>query len=366
MSERPLGLGQTTLGLAALILGCAQAPLRGTLPITDCEAVGRARPICGFQNPEDLALLPDGITLLVSEYGDLEGGRAGDLASFDTQSEVRRVLFRGGDAGAARPTAGWGEPGCPGPPGPGFSPHGIHLDLREDGALQLLAVQHGERESIEFFAVEADAASAWRLVWRGCVIPPPDSYLNDVVALPGGGLATTHMLSRSERAQGVFRGFERPPGGFVLEWNPGVGFRRVLNSEMTIANGIERSPDGRILYVNSSGDSELIALARESGLVLRRIPVPLPDNSTWAPDGRLIVASLVAGFGGTEICQTLGGRACPAEFQLLAIDPTTGESEVLYRNAGPPMGAGTVGLQVGHALFAGSFKSDRLLRIDLP
>ena len=41
---------------------------------------------------------------------------------------------------------------CPGPPPPAFSPHGIHLSERSDGRLQLLAVQHGGRESVEFFA----------------------------------------------------------------------------------------------------------------------------------------------------------------------------------------------------------------------
>ena len=347
---------------AACLAGCAQP--RGAAPITDCEPVGRARPICGFQNPEDLALLPDGYTLVVSEYGDLDGGRPGDLAGFDTRSERRSVLFRGEDAAGMRPADAWGDPACPGPPSASFSPHGIHLDRRADGALQLLAVQHGGRESIEFFEVAAQPAGGWSVAWRGCLIPPPDSYLNDVVALPDGGLATTHMLPRSE-SSGVMRALELPAKGYVLLWSPAAGFTRLPNSEASIANGIERSRDGRILYLNSSGGSEVIALERPSGRVLRRIPVPLPDNSTWAPDGRLIVASLVAGFEGTQICTTVGGRSCPAEFQLLAIEPDTGAIEVLYRNAGAPMGAGTVGLRIGDVLYAGSFRGDRLLRVDL-
>ncbi len=353
------------LALGALLSGLAAAPSSALEPITDCEPVGRARPICGFQNPEDLALLPDGRTLLVSEYGNLEGGRAGDLASFDTRSETRAVLFRGGDAAQARAAAGWGDAGCPGPPGASFSPHGIGLDRRSDGALQLLVVQHGGRESVEFFEVTGDAARGWKLAWRGCALPPPDAYLNDVVALPGGGFAATHMLPRSEGEKGVEQGPELPASGHVLEWTPGAGFARLPGSDTAIANGIERSRDGRVLYVNSSGGNELFALERASGRVLRRIPIPLPDNSTWAPDGRLIVASLVGGWEITSLCRTLGGRACPSEFQLLAVDPETGASEVLYRNAGRPMGAGTVGLRVGNALYAGSFASDRLLRIEL-
>jgi hypothetical protein len=355
--------------LAALGLACAHAPAPAPAPafapITDCEAVGRARPICGFQNPEDLALLPDGRTLLVSEYGGLDGERPGDLASFDTESEVRHVLFRGGDADAARPRPGWGDAACPGPPSSAFSPHGIHLSRREDGVWQLLAVQHGGRESIELFEIALDSDGAPRALWRGCVIPPAGAYLNDVVALPGGGLATTHMLPRNQGAAGVLEGFGATASGYVLEWQPASGFRRVPHSEAAIANGIERSPDGSVLYVNASAGGEVFALERASGRVLWRVPVPLPDNSTWAPDGRLIVASLVGGFSGTNICQTIGGRACPAEFQLVALDPATHQTEVLFRSAGPPMGAATVGLRVGNAIYAGSFTGDRLLRIAL-
>ena len=37
----------------------------------------------------------------------------------------------------------------------------------------------------------------------------------------------------------------------------------------------------------------------------------------------------------------------------------------IYTSDGAPMGAGTVGLQVGDELFIGSFQGDRLLRVKL-
>jgi hypothetical protein len=37
----------------------------------------------------------------------------------------------------------------------------------------------------------------------------------------------------------------------------------------------------------------------------------------------------------------------------------------VYESEGAPMGAGTVGLQVGRELFIGSFKGDRILRVAL-
>lgn len=37
----------------------------------------------------------------------------------------------------------------------------------------------------------------------------------------------------------------------------------------------------------------------------------------------------------------------------------------VYESDGVPMGAGTVGLQIGKELFIGSFKGDRILRVTL-
>jgi len=58
--------------------------------------------------------------------------------------------------------------------------------------------------------------------------------------------------------------------------------------------------------------------------------------------------------------------ACPIGFSIVAVDPETMTSQgAVYASDGPPMGAGTVGLQVGRELFVGSFAGDRILRVDL-
>ncbi|MEJ2337375.1 MAG: hypothetical protein P8Y15_00655, partial [Gemmatimonadales bacterium] len=84
-----------------------------------------ARPVCGFQSPEDLAPLPGGAAIVVSEYGGMLGEKPGDLALLVLEGDERRVLFRGGDATTQKPAEGWGDATCPGPPGPAFAPHGI-------------------------------------------------------------------------------------------------------------------------------------------------------------------------------------------------------------------------------------------------
>ncbi len=55
-------------------------------PIETCEATETLEPICGFQNPEDLALLPEGDFLLVSQFGSMDGAEPGSIALFDWKS----------------------------------------------------------------------------------------------------------------------------------------------------------------------------------------------------------------------------------------------------------------------------------------
>ena len=52
------------------------------------------------------------------------------------------------------------------------------------------------------------------------------------------------------------------------------------------------------------------------------------------------------------------------EFAVVAVDPKSMETETLLLRAGPPMGAGTVALDLGDGeLLIGSFAADRMLRI---
>lgn len=361
---RPRGLRRAA-AVGALVCGIAAAAgAAGLEVITSCEPVGKARPVCGFRNPEDLALLPDGHTLIVSEYGSSDGTRSGQLASFDLRQGERRVLYPG--AGSASPDPRWGDPSCPGPPR-GFSPHGIHVSEGPGGAVQLLVVQHADREAVEFFEVQP-GAEGWSLVWRGCVPAPEDASLNDVVALPGPGFVVSKMYPRrggaALLARGLAGGLGGRPTGAALEWLPGRGFAAIPGTALALPNGVEVSPDGSTLYVSSSLGHGLRVIDRRRGAVLAQVDLPGLDNSTWAPDGRLLVASILGG-GDAALCQDLESGACPIEFQILAVEPESLAVEVLYRNRGAPMGAGTVGLQVGDELWIGSYASDRILRVDL-
>jgi len=353
------------VALAATVALLALVSLAGAAAAADapaCQPRGDARPLCGFRSPEDLAPLPGGRALVVAEFGGMQDATTGALSLLDVASETRRVLFRGGDA-KGKPTRGWGEASCPGPPGAGFSPHGIDLAARPDGKLALAVVQHGGRESIELFEARGSGRE-WELAWRGCIVAPRDAWLNDVVWLPDGALIASHMASRAAGAQKIESGEGGP--GHALLWRAGEGFRELAGTRGALPNGVEVSPDGAKLFLNVYGANEVRRVDLASGALEARAAVLSPDNSTWAPDGTLLVASLRP-TGGIDFssCRDAAGGPCPIGFAIVAVDPESMRTRELYRGDGVTMGAGTVGLRVGRDLFVGSFAGDRVLRVRL-
>ena len=348
---------RTALWLAVLAVGCSRVE-----PIRGCEPRGAARPVCGFQNPEDLVVLPGTRRLIVSEYGALDGSRPGRLVLYDLATDARTVLYAGGPgapAGAER----WGDGSCPGPPTAEFSPHGIDLAPRRDGRLALYVVNHGGRESVELFEVLTGDAVA--LAWRGCAPAPPESSLNDVAGLPDGGFVTTHMFDRSTgRLRLAFAYLFGRDTGYVLEWQPAGGFRRVPGTGGAFDNGIAVARDGASIYVNATLGNTVRRIDRATGRELARAEVRGPDNVSWG-DGRLLVASIRAAPQDITACDGLTGGACPIPFAIMALDPETLAQRELYAGAGAPMGAGTAAVEVGGELVIGSFAGDRVLRVRL-
>jgi hypothetical protein len=346
---------------SALFVALVLTACGGNPPITSCNPVGRAKPLCGYQNPEDLALLPDGRHVIVSEYGDA-GARPGRLSMLDLGTREHTILFAGGEPQGAGP---WGARDCEGPPSSAFSPHGIHLSKRADGLLQLLAVQHGGRESVEMFEV-LPAEGSYQLAWRGCAVAP-EGGLNDVVALPEGGFLVTRFGPSSPAAfmfaaaKATLFGGET---GWVYAWSPERGFSEVPGTRGAGPNGIELSADGEKIFLNTTLASEVLRIDRRSGAIEARAAVSLPDNLTWAPDGRLRVASLRGKMSELMSCNRIQSGSCAMPFAIVALDPGTMATQTIYEGGpGTPSGAGTVGLEVKGGLLIGTFAGDRIVAV---
>lgn len=348
-------------------LGLVWVALLGCRPeAIPCEDVGDLHVICGVENAEDLAALPDSPWVLFGQgYGSF-GKHRGSISALDPETEAVSTLFLGGSLdGQASLERGWGDPACDSPPGSHFSPHGIDLGSLPDGRLRLLAVNHGQGERIEFFEVfETDGPP--RVVWRGCAVPPEGAFLNDVVGLRDGGLLTTHMMEYGTNFSSTIRGSLGLETGFVYQWHPEHGFSILPGSEGGLPNGIQISPDGKRVFLDLYLSSEVRVLDLESGRELKSLEISHPDNLTWTRDGRLLVASHLAGMTDTLNCMRAQGGACGMPFEIVSIDPETYATARIFSHEGPPMGAGTAALDLGGELLIGSFASDRLLRVPIP
>ncbi len=344
------------LGLA----GCAE-PLP---PVVDCAATDDARPVCGFQNPEDLAQLPASGALVFTQMGTMDGATPGSIVFFDLATDAITPAFGGASSPGLAPTAGWGDPECPGAPGEKLSPHGLSLARRPDGALALLVVNHGGRESIELFEVD-DTPGAPGLAWRGCVVAPEGSFLNDVAALPDGGFVTTHMFAKGGTTLPILKSLLGLSTGWVLEWHADSGWTKVPQSDGAMPNGITASADGGSLYVDLYLGDEVRKISRKTGELLATVEIASPDNILWSPDGSLLVASHNAPLRDVLACGEVERGACAFHYSIVELDPETLKPHALYENSGPPMGAGTAALRIGDELVIGTFKGDRIVRAKL-
>ena len=348
--------------LAVLLLG-GQA--RGAEPIIECEPKGNARPLCGFSNPEDMVALPGNQAILIGEYG-ASVETSGRIVVLELESEKRHTVYpRGQEGGKAE--AGWGDPSCTTPPSDAFNSHGIDLVRRDDGRLQLLIIQHGSREAVELFEVMG-AGTEWKVEWRGCVPSPPNASLNSVAAISNGDFYTTQMVPL-EPAVDLTQGIPRHTTGHAYAWSQSGGrFRKIGGTDGAMPNGIVTSPDGRFIYMAATAEHSVRKVEVATGKELGRVTVDAPDNARWAPDGRILIASLDRDLTGSEFgeCTSIDRGACRIPFKIVALDPDSMKIvETLYETDGAPMGAGTVGLRVGDDLFIGTFHGDRMLRVDL-
>lgn len=341
-----------------------------------CTAAQGVTPVCGFRNPEDLAVVPGGEFLLVSEMGAFLTDAPGALSLLDIAAEQRQGIDI--DWSAPPPEEQWGEADCPTPRIDRFSPHGIHLRTRSDGRHQLLVVNHGD-ERIEFLELigpdpvaaagvdpAQEARSAWHLRWRGCATPPGDPFINDVAGLPGGGFVATHMWDKDTPFDELVARLDADePTGWVWHWQPGDGFRKVPGSDDLMPNGIAASPDGRTIFVNIYMGRRTVRMDLASGAEQGAFDVPSPDNIEYGADGQLWVASHL-NDPIEESCEAGHAGPCLLPFQVLRADPETMEAEVVFRHEGEPMGFATVALPHAGRIWLGTASGDRLASIEAP
>lgn len=329
-------------------------------PVTGCEPGSGIDVDCQFQNPEDLALAPDG-RILVSQFGDMEGAVSGSLATYDPGPRTLTVLFPAADAAAEPTISEWGDPACSPPDAATFSPHGIDIETRADGRHELAVVNHGGRESVELFEMFDDGS----LAWRGCVIAPEEGFFNDVVLLRDGGFWATQMFPRDGMPFSLFSALLGSDTGWVYAWSPGGGFEKIDGTDAPMPNGIEKSDDERYLYLNVYGSGGVRKIDVATGETVATADIDPVDNTTWGEDGRLLAAAHTGGLGEMLACQGMEEGSCGMPFEIVALDPDDLSQQVLIAHGGAPMGGVTVALQRDGVFYLGTFLGDRIGIVDL-
>ncbi|MCB1644773.1 MAG: SMP-30/gluconolactonase/LRE family protein [Pseudomonadales bacterium] len=349
---------------AAAESAVAMAQPKTETALLSCQSSDTMAVFCGFKNPEDLVLTPDGNWLIVSEMGEFMLDTPGGLSLFNLQSGEREALNIIWPESQAQ-ASGWGDADCAAPDVAAFSPHGIDFLTLADGTHELLVVNHGKRESVEFFTVEKPADS-WQLVWQGCALPPGDPFINDVAALNDGGFFVTHMWDKHTDFEKVGEMLTSGQNtGWVWEWQQDQGFTKVAGSDELMPNGITVSKDNSKLFVNIYMGNRTVRIDRASGQIDGHFEVQQPDNITMGPDGSLWVASHKHDPLG-QTCAAVEAGPCLLPYEIVRANPQTLETEVILHQDGAPMGYATVGLKVGQKLYMGSAHGDRVTAIDLP
>ena len=325
-----------------------------------CQPFDGLIPICGFQSPEDLALLPDGSGILVSEYGHM-GEHEGRLSILGLADYSRTVIYDTQSSNDMRArNAIWGDTTCAEPEQ--FSPHGFDLSQRPGGRWQLLVVNHGGREAVEMFEILQDENAAWQAIWRGCVEAIDDTSFNDVAALDTG-FVVTRMMSRDVGIMGLFDYFLGRDTGFLWRWSLEEGLQKVANTDSVIPNGVVAEKDGTRIFLNLYGENKIRVLDRVSEQSIHEIDIRSVDNTNWDTQrpGKILAASHDFKLLDMAACGSESGNNCPVEFDIVEIDANDYSQQLLFRINGQYYGAGTAALRVGDLLFIGSFTGERIL-----
>ncbi|MDH5737700.1 MAG: SMP-30/gluconolactonase/LRE family protein [Gammaproteobacteria bacterium] len=335
---------------------------QGEKPATGVSCTGSKglTPYCGFKNPEDIVLVPDGKQLIVSEMGEFMMDSPGSLSLFDLAGNRKLPIHIDWQVGSSN----WGQAECSAPDPILFSPHGIDLVQRADGAHSLLVVNHGGRESVEMFEL-ANTAGTWSLSWRGCVLPPEDPFINDVSGLNNGGLLVTHMWNKSLTMEQITEKFSKGENlGWVWEWHPDNGFSKLAGSDQLMPNGIAVSKDNTKVYVNIYLGNKTIKIDKATGTIEATFEVRQPDNVVLDNDGILWVASHQHDPI-NENCNDVKEGPCLLPFAIVRADSETMAAQTVLTRDGEPMGYATVAFPAGDRLFMGSAHGDRIVSVPI-
>lgn len=320
----------------------AEAQATQAQPAASCSPAGDLSFVCGLINVEDILPVEGGRWLV---GGSFQAGSAG-LYLIDTAAKTARAATV---SIAAKPDAIYAE--CPGAPDlKKLTTHGLDVAEGRGGIATVWAINHGGRESVEVFRLNAAKGTAQ---WVGCVVLPEGTSGNSIVHLAKGAFAVTKFIdTRDKQAfQHVMAG---AINGVVYLWTPGRGFSELPGTQLSGDNGVVASPDGKWLYVNAYGTREVYRVPLSGKGERSSVKVDFnPDNLRWAPDGKVFVTG-----------QFINPKNPPGAhngWATVRLDPRTMTTTPVVKEPGmAEFDNATSAVQVGNTLWFGTFRGDRV------
>ena len=322
----------------------ASAPAAAPLPCTPQHGINF---VCGLINVEDMLPVDGGKALIASSYKE---GSVG-FYLIDAAAKTAKVVTL---SAAAKPDPLYD---CPGAPDfTKLSTHGLDVRPGRNGTATLYAINHGGRESVEVFNLDARKGSA---EWVGCVVAPEGTSANSVVGLPDKSIVFTKLFDTKTRGAGISPVLQGQITGVVYHWVPGKGISPVAGTELSGDNGLLASPDGKTLFINAYGTKEIWRVPLDGKGQKASAKVEFnPDNLRWAPDGSIFV---------TGQFLNPGNLAGPNDWGVARLDPKTMFLRTIITAPGmKEFDNATTAVVAGTSLWLGTFKGDRIAYMAAP
>ena len=348
-----------------------QANIKQVNYIEGCESDETFTVYCNYQNPEDLAVLPDGRHILVSEFGAIvplsPTNVQGNLSLLDTTDGRKKNLE------IEMSDNVWGDPECQ-RDSMVLSPHGIDINERLDGSYQLAIVNHMPTETIELFELR-EINDAWSLTWRGCVDAPVHGYFNDVALCSNGSFYVSQMYDKNiSLFMLAVLDNTKEDTGYVYHWRRQNGFERLVNTDGAFPNGVELSDDENNLFINyafgnKTSKYNLMSNSIEASFSMNGIPdnITVDGDYIWvgAQDHSGLDSLIYCGVFAKDVFEDPMINQCPlpfAAYQLRQSDLSLVNS---YKYSNTVMGTATVALSLNGELYIGTYHGDRIASVEL-
>ena len=310
-----------------------------------------------MERPEDLARIPGTRWLIASGFASGAG-----LKLIDTSARMARFWYRDTTRNASDTRR---FPDCTQRPDvASFNVQGISLRAGPNRQHTLYATNHGGRESIEVFAVDASRDEP-ALTWLGCVLMPNGTAANSVATYSDGTILATVLTHPGTTITEFVRGGVT---GGVYEWSPVTQqFRLLPGTQLPGNNGLETARDDSGFFVVAFGWRSVLAYPRDLSTPARRVEAPgfMPDNIHW-DDDRLILAGMQydePACGGTRkiVAGEADGMRCHRGYTVAELDPTSLTwRTIAYAGPNERFNGVSAAVVMGSQLWLGSYQADRV------